>query len=60
MPIYDYQCSSCKAKVEVKHGINEVPNLICDHCGKNTMEKIISVPPHLTFNGQWFKTKGEY
>jgi putative FmdB family regulatory protein len=58
--LYDYFCNSCKTKIEVKHGIHETPNIVCDNCGKNFMEKIITTPPMVQYIGDWYKTKKKY
>lgn len=60
MPTYDYICKSCNSKHEVRHGIHEEPHVVCDNCGKDTMEKLITVPPTVTYNGKWFKNDGKY
>lgn len=31
--IYDYGCKKCKDTVEVRHGMNEKPEIKCDKCG---------------------------
>jgi putative FmdB family regulatory protein len=43
MPIYEYRCGRCEARVEVLvRGHVEVPS--CPHCGAPLVEKLLSVP----------------
>ena len=43
MPIYEYRCSNCRARVEVLvRGGGDVP--ACPHCGGPLTEKLLSVP----------------
>ena len=39
MATYDYKCDECSSVYEVKHGMNESPELTCETCGKGKMHK---------------------
>ena len=58
MPLYDYNCDPCDDTVEVRHGINEDPAVLCEKC-EGPMERLISVVPIRlddTFPGARIKT----
>mgnify|MGYP005854485941 CR=1 FL=1 len=42
MPIYEYRCSACDAKVEVLVRGDTTP--VCPHCGTLLTDKLLSVP----------------
>ena len=55
MPIYEYQCSSCAHRFEVKQSIKDDPIKECVRCGKE-VTKLIS-PPAIMFKGSgWYIT----
>ncbi|MCW5799336.1 MAG: transcriptional regulator [Nitrospira sp.] len=55
MPIYEYQCSSCAHRFEVKQSIKDEPIKECVRCGKE-VTKLIS-PPAIMFKGSgWYIT----
>ncbi len=55
MPIYEYQCTSCAYRFEVKQSIKDEPVKECARCGKVVM-KLIS-PPAIMFKGSgWYIT----
>lgn len=41
MPRYDYKCLDCGTVIEVEHGADETPELICDNCGSTKFKKLI-------------------
>lgn len=43
MPNYQYECE-CGHTVEIIHGINEKPVVLCEKCCKNKMIKLIGCP----------------
>jgi putative FmdB family regulatory protein len=53
MPTYTYECA-CGQVWDVRHGMNETPDLECDNCG-GTMERVFT-PPAITFKGSGFYT----
>jgi putative FmdB family regulatory protein len=49
MPIYEYECSKCKRRIEVICRISDMAKgQICDECGEG-MERIISLPQPAIF-----------
>src|SRR4029453_18968366 len=52
MPIYEYDCNSCKKKTEVIQRVSEAPLKVCPHCG-GRLKKAISVPA-IQFKGSGF------
>ena len=56
MPIYDYDCSACRHRVEVIHGIHDAGPRFCPSCGADgTMRKALGTPA-IHFKGSgWAK-----
>lgn len=55
MPIYEYQCTDCAYRFEVKQSIKDEPITECTRCGK-AVKKLIS-PPAIMFKGSgWYIT----
>jgi putative FmdB family regulatory protein len=54
MPIYEYQCSSCRYKLEELQKINEPPLIKCPDCGKDTLKRLIGSGAGLIFKGSGF------
>lgn len=56
MPIYDYDCTSCRHRVEVIHGIHDEGPRFCPSCGhEGTMRKALASPA-IHFKGSgWAK-----
>lgn len=53
MAFYDYKCSTCGNKIEVRHSIKATPTIICEICGC-VMLKLISKNTSLEFVGNGF------
>ena len=44
MPIYEYRCNQCGKVSEILVGVGpDDDNLMCQHCGSHSVEKILSV-----------------
>ncbi|MFI4914224.1 MAG: FmdB family zinc ribbon protein [Steroidobacterales bacterium] len=56
MPIYEYECSSCRYYAEVMQKITEAPLRKCPSCGKNTFKKLISAPVFRLKGSGWYET----
>jgi len=55
VPIYEYQCTGCAYRFEVKQSIKDDPIKECARCGKE-VTKLIS-PPAIMFKGSgWYIT----
>jgi len=51
MPLYEYECSSCTKKTEVRKNMSD-PDPVCDCCGGG-LTQILSAP-QLRFTGSGF------
>jgi putative FmdB family regulatory protein len=52
MPLYEYQCTKCRRKVEVIQSFSDPPPARCLHCG-GTLAKLLSTPA-FQFKGSGF------
>lgn len=52
MPLYEYQCQSCKERTEILQKISDPPYSHCPKCG-GEMKKLISSPA-IQFKGSGF------
>ncbi len=55
MPIYEYQCSSCTHRFELKQSIKDDPIKECPRCGKD-VTKLISSPAIMFKGSGWYIT----
>jgi len=53
MPIYEYQCSSCKKIIEVMQRITEEPMSHCPDC-HGSVKKLVSMSAFHLKGGGWF------
>ena len=56
MPIYEYQCTKCKHKMEALQKMSEKPLLDCPACGKPGLSKLISAASFRLKGGGWYET----
>ncbi len=55
MPLYEYRCTRCGARVEALQRVSEPPLVTCGACG-GPLERLISAPA-LQFKGSgWYVT----
>ncbi len=52
MPLYDYQCATCKEITEVRHGFDEVYGEACPTCGGKLVR--LFNPASIVFKGSGF------
>ena len=52
MPLYEYQCRSCKKTADVRHGFKETFDGKCEDCG-GEMARVYS-PAGIVFKGSGF------
>ena len=52
MPLYEYECTKCKERVEIIQRISDPPTTHCPKCGAE-MKKLISSPA-IQFKGSGF------
>ncbi|MER3422024.1 MAG: hypothetical protein C4293_01115 [Nitrospiraceae bacterium] len=55
MPIYEYLCSSCEHRFEVKQKFSDPPISGCIHCGE-AVTKVISAPAIMFKGSGWYIT----
>jgi putative FmdB family regulatory protein len=53
MPLYEYQCQSCKKRFEKIRKFSDPPLKKCDLCGKGPVTKLLSAPG-IAFKGSGF------
>lgn len=62
MPTYEYKCTVCNFKAEIKHGINKDALLYCPSCGGFWKRQISeTAPPQFKqqSGGTWAESKRE-
>lgn len=52
MPLYEYQCTSCAAVTDIRHGFNEATSEACPACGGNLKRQFN--PAGIVFKGSGF------
>lgn len=52
MPIYEYECTSCPSRFELKRGFYDNDPVCCPHCGAKAQRRFCSVP--IIFKGPGF------
>jgi putative FmdB family regulatory protein len=53
LPIYEYQCVSCGAVTDIKHGFKETTNEPCPQCGGSELKRLFK-PAGIVFKGSGF------
>lgn len=43
MPLYDYTCGGCGASMEIRHGMNDMPDARCARCG-GELARVFTAP----------------
>jgi putative FmdB family regulatory protein len=56
MPIYEYACTACGAKLEVFQGMKDAPLIDCHTCAKPTLQKLISATGFQLKGDGWYAT----
>jgi putative FmdB family regulatory protein len=52
LPLYDYQCRTCRTTTEVRHGSREVHEGVCPSCGGELAR--VFTPAAIAFKGSGF------
>lgn len=52
MPIYEYQCSCCNLRFELKRGFNDRVRVVCPQCEGDT--RLLFSPVPIVFKGPGF------
>ena len=55
MPMYEYRCSACNHKFELRQKFSDAPASECPQCG-GLVEKLISATAFSLKGDGWFKT----
>ena len=53
MPIYEYQCPSCKKSYELQQGFSAETTHACEVCGKGIAKRVLHAPT-VVFKGSGF------
>jgi len=56
MPIYEYQCHACDARVEFLQKFKEAPKRKCPECGALRLKKLVSAAAFHLKGGGWYVT----
>ncbi|MGD9153094.1 MAG: zinc ribbon domain-containing protein [Gammaproteobacteria bacterium] len=56
MPIYEYQCKHCGCKFEALQKHNDQPLTKCPECGKDDLEKCVSLTSFQLKGKGWYET----
>jgi putative FmdB family regulatory protein len=54
MPIYEYKCRACDHEFEVEQHLNDPHIKTCPECGKDEVEKLISVSNFQLAGRGWY------
>lgn len=56
MPIYEYECKKCGHRLELMQKFSDPPLKKCPNCGKNSLQKCISLPSFQLKGSGWYET----
>ncbi len=56
MPIYEYQCGTCQARVEKLQKLNDPALVTCPECGADALVKLVSAAGFRLKGGGWYET----
>ena len=56
MPIYEYQCAACGAKLEALQKVNDAVLTVCAECGKPDLQKLVSHTSFKLKGTGWYET----
>jgi len=56
MPIYEYQCQSCKHIFDVLQKMSDDLLTYCPECGEPKLKKLLSAPNFRLKGGGWYET----
>lgn len=56
MPIYEYQCGSCKHIFDELQKISDAPLKDCPECKEGQLKKLISAPKFRLKGAGWYET----
>jgi putative FmdB family regulatory protein len=56
MPVYEYECGSCKGRFEVTRKFSDPELTVCKLCGAETIRKILSPTAFVLKGSGWYAT----
>ena len=56
MPIYEYRCDACGAKIEVLQKLSDKPLEVCSVCGAASLRKLVSAASFRLKGEGWYET----
>ena len=56
MPIYEYQCEACEAKLEKLQKLKDEPLRDCPECEQPKLKKLVSAAVFRLKGGGWYET----
>ncbi len=56
MPIYEYECSNCRHKIEVLQKVSDDPLAECPACQQQELKKLVSAASFRLKGGGWYET----
>lgn len=56
MPIYEYECRSCGAMVEIIQKVSDAALTDCPDCGADGLTKLVSASGFRLAGGGWYET----
>jgi putative FmdB family regulatory protein len=56
MPIYEYLCDSCGARIEALQKLSDKPLEDCSACGSPSLRKLVSAASFRLKGGGWYET----
>ncbi len=54
MPTYTYACQKCAHEMNVFHGMNDSPTVVCEACGHKKTTRLLGAGAGLIFKGSGF------
>jgi len=55
MPVYEYQCKKCNREFEYQQRMSDPDKTLCEACGAEALERIISRTAFTLKGGGWYK-----
>lgn len=56
MPIYEYQCTACRHKLEALQKFSDAPLVTCPQCAQDTLTKLVSAAGFQLKGSGWYQT----
>jgi putative FmdB family regulatory protein len=56
MPIYEYQCTACGARIDKLQKISDAPIIDCPECSSASLKKLVSAASFRLKGSGWYET----